>query len=370
MHLTLHVTDACNMSCIYCARSHSDRHMSFQTARAAVDFAIRLNNKNQKSCISPYTGICFFGGEPLLARPLIEEVVAYCSDIGKKTKERFRFIVVTNGTLLDTSFVEFARTNDIQVDLSHDGLMHQHTRQMQNNTPSFEKLEPKIDLLLEKRPQSAALCTVHPNFANQFVDSVEWLLDRGFQKVHTVPAIGAHIDWTSEAINILKKQYQLLSNLYVTRTLRGERFSLPMLDVKIKRHIMQETIPPQSCSFGQKQLSVTPDGRIYPCLQFIDQKKYLMGDVFEGLNPSQVRFVIEEGKREAQACQQCALKNRCKYNCCCQNILLTGAIDKVSALTCSFERMTIEAADRAANLLYEKKDPQFINRHYKSIKKR
>jgi uncharacterized protein len=120
----------------------------------------------------------------------------------------------------------------------------------------------------------------------------------------------------------------------------------------------------QTCRFGQKQLSVATDGKIYPCVQFIDRPDFFMGDVSDGLIEGNVQRVVEEGQREPEACQTCALKKRCKYNCCCQNLVTAGAIHQVSPQTCAFEQAAIRNADRAANRLIETGDTNFMNKFY------
>ena len=59
MHLTLHLTRACNLRCDYCYAPPQDgAPMYFATGRRALELGSRLNSG---SC-----GIVFFGGEPLL----------------------------------------------------------------------------------------------------------------------------------------------------------------------------------------------------------------------------------------------------------------------------------------------------------------
>lgn len=61
MHLTLHLTNNCNMRCSYCnIPKNNIKAMSINTARASVDFVVNSTNENESS------GIVFFGSEPLL----------------------------------------------------------------------------------------------------------------------------------------------------------------------------------------------------------------------------------------------------------------------------------------------------------------
>ena len=59
MHVTLHLTNACNLRCRYCYVHHGKQFMDREVARAAVDFAASAGSR---------CGVVFFGGEPLLCK--------------------------------------------------------------------------------------------------------------------------------------------------------------------------------------------------------------------------------------------------------------------------------------------------------------
>lgn len=364
MNLTLHITERCNMRCSYCTQEHTAREMTLRTALAAVDLSVRMKGDLLIPSGCMHTGLSFFGGEPLLNRELIERTVRYCEEIRSRTGDVFKYVIVTNGTLLDESFLEFSALNKIEIGLSHDGLMHDMSRRNGDGSSSFELLDEKISLLLKFLPKSAAMCTIHPLYVSRLSESVEWLFERGFRDIRVTPAIGENTQWTPEALRVLDEQYRIISDLYVKWTSAGIDFSLPVFDVKIKSHIMDGRGINQTCRFGQKQLSIAPDGRIYPCVQFLDQAEFLMGDVFGGMISENVKRVMEIGQREPEECQNCVLKKRCKYNCCCQNRVTTGFIEQVSPLTCAFEQARIRNADSAANRLLENGDPYFLKKYY------
>ncbi len=367
MNLTLHITDQCNMRCAYCVHDYSPRMMDQKTAIAAVDLSVRSKGDPLIPSGCMHTGLCFYGGEPLLNRDLIEKTVTYCDTLRAEKGEVFHYLMVTNGTLLDESFLRFAAEHEIGIGLSHDGLMQEDSRRMEDGTSSAERLEDKIGLLLRYRPKSTAMCTIHPPLVDRLAESVRWLFAKGFRKVQIVPAVGAKSDWMPERLEELEKQYRLLSDLYVEKSRAGDDFELPLFENKIRSHIMDGRGINQTCRFGKRQLSVAPDGAIYPCVQFLDLTEYRMGDVFSGLSAENVARIAEEGRAEPDECQTCALRKRCKYNCCCMNRVTTGHIDVISPLTCSFERLAIRYADRAANTLMEEENPHFIRKHYTTI---
>ena len=69
MHLTLHLTDRCNLACRYCYARHGEKRMTFETAMSAISDCTR----GETNC-----GIIFFGGEPLLESDLVFRVIAAC----------------------------------------------------------------------------------------------------------------------------------------------------------------------------------------------------------------------------------------------------------------------------------------------------
>ena len=70
MHLTLHLTDRCNLACRYCYAQHGTSDMTLETALAAVDECTRGEEN---------PGIIFFGGEPLLREDLVFD--AWCDRV-------------------------------------------------------------------------------------------------------------------------------------------------------------------------------------------------------------------------------------------------------------------------------------------------
>ena len=88
MNLTLHLTTRCSLRCTYCyAPPAALRTLAMrpETALRAVDFAAEGSG--------PSCGIVFFGGEPLLARSLIREVVALSRAREATGPTRFHFKV-------------------------------------------------------------------------------------------------------------------------------------------------------------------------------------------------------------------------------------------------------------------------------------
>ena len=209
MHVTLHITTGCNMSCGYCYSPPKGKNdMSLEIARQSIDYIAEH--------YPPNTGIIFFGGEPLLRKDLIKETIAY-----SKTKSTyFHYKVTTNGLLLDADFLEYANNEGLQVSISVDGNRQAHNtfRNFPDGTHTFNILKEKIDILLSRQPYAKCLMTVTPETVAYYAESVDFLLNCGFRYVIVSLHYAGH--WTDKHLQELKRQYKKIAKVYEERILR------------------------------------------------------------------------------------------------------------------------------------------------------
>lgn len=362
MHLTLHLTAKCNLRCRYCyASPHEGPDMSFDTAKKAINLAIGRVKKNDS------LGIVFFGGEPLLMRELIEKTVRHCHKIEQETGQLFHYKITTNGTLLDEEFLTHPDTSEILVALSHDGIQcaHDAHRVDLNGTGSFDRLDSKIDLLLKHKPYSPVMMVINPNTVEHYAESVQWLFDRGFHYLICTLNYGA--DWNEKDLARLKRQYDALADWYYEKTMAEEKFYFSPFEVKMASHIFPGSCKAERCELGQTQISVAPDGLLYPCVQFVGDTTYAIGNVDEGLDEDTRMRLYSINSQEKNTCTGCAIRERCNHYCGCLNKQTTGSIDKVSPILCAHERIVLPIADKLAASLFKKRSPMFIQKHYNEM---
>ena len=94
---------------------------------------------------------------------------------------RFHFKLTTNGLLLDEEFLQFAVEEDMLIAMSLDGVREAHDRyrRLPDGAPSFDRLLPKLRMLLAARPYASVLMVVNPDTAPLLAESVSFLLDEG-----------------------------------------------------------------------------------------------------------------------------------------------------------------------------------------------
>jgi uncharacterized protein len=360
MHYTLHLTNNCNMACNYCYVDHNNiKNMNMETARKAVNLAA----KGSKSSV----GIIFFGGEPLLHKDLIKETIEYCRWKEREKDCMFYFKITTNGLLLDNEFMDLSLKEDIFIALSHDGIQEAHDKHRLDTSMkgTFNRLSGKIDMLLSQRPYAPVLMVVNPDTAEYFADSVIYLYGKGFRYI--ICSLNYAAQWTEKELQVMKKQYQRLSEFYVERTLAEDKFYLSPFEVKISSHINKATYCQERCELGKKQISVAPDGHLFPCVQFVGDTSYSMGHVDTGIDVLRQNTIYNLNEEEKESCKECAIRKRCNHYCGCMNKQTTGSIEKVSPIQCYHERLLLPIADKLAEKLFKKKSPMFIQKHYNEM---
>jgi uncharacterized protein len=358
MIVNLHVTGDCNLRCDYCyASPKTSATMNLETARLAVELASRHADD---------VSVIFIGGEPLLRRDLMTQLVAEC-EAGQLGQARFHHQVVTNGTLIDEPFVRWAAHHQVSISVSLDGTVEAQDRHRRfaNGGGTWRTVVERIPLLVAHNPYLHAQIVVSPDTAPQLAESVAFVFGLGIRFVST--AIDHRAAWDGASFNRLEGAYKQVARLYEQKTLRGDRFFLSCMDARIRTHVRGPCTEQERCSAGIHQFSVGPSGRIYPCVQFVGDdlpSDQVIGHVATGFDEeARQRFHLESEGDKAQ-CEGCALRGRCSSWCACVNWSTTRSVGRVSPVLCEHERLLMPIADGAAARLFKKRNALFIHKHY------
>ena len=333
--------------------------MSLETGRRALEFGARTNDG---SC-----GIVFFGGEPLLCKDLIRDLVVEGRRLASEGRGRFHYKLTTNGLLLDEEFLGFAVQEDVLIAMSLDGVQwaHDRHRQQVDGSSSFERALPRLRMLLSARPYASVLMVVSPDTAPLLAESVSFLVGEGCRYV--VISLDYAGPWSEADLEVLRDQYERLADLYLTWSRQGRKFYLSPFEVKISSHIQGDDVCKEQCELGRRQLSVDPEGFLYPCVQFTragSTSRWCIGHVAEGVDEARRARLRDESQDDKEPCRQCAIRHRCHNTCGCLNWQATGSVSRVSPVLCRHEQMLIPIADRVAETLYDERNERFLAKHY------
>ena len=212
MHVTLHLTDQCNLDCSYCVHEKRNCVMSETVLNAACDYIFQSGTT---------AGICFFGGEPLLEKGLLQKAVTRCQQHAIETGIPFQCKMTTNGTLLDKAFIQYAKSIGMQIGLSFDGTGQDRCRRYRDGSGTFSDLERNAKLLLEQLPNSYAMMTIAPEAVDTYTDSVKYLYRLGFRNMNATLAYGKRVHWTDAHLEQLQAELQKTADFYEQQFLQG-----------------------------------------------------------------------------------------------------------------------------------------------------
>ena len=350
MHLTLHLTDRCNLACRYCYARHGTDEMSFETAMSAID---------ECTADDPNPGIIFFGGEPLLKADLVFRIIEACE---RQSPRRFHYKVTTNGTLLTPELIARAMSVRLHIAVSCDGTpdAQDRHRMTEAGMGSSALVVPNLRAVLAAQPSAPVMMTVNPDTAADLPEGVRFLREQGAS--YLISSVNFQADWTERAWRQLKKAYKTLGDWYLDAYRHEEKFYFAAFDKRIASRIWPGR--GTSCQLGRRQIAVAPDGTYYPCVQFVGRAEYALGGVGRGLDPERRTCVFARNERDKPDCAGCALLGRCNNKCGCLNVSTTGSLDQVPPFYCEHERFLIPFADRLAETLYRERNAMFLQRHY------
>ena len=225
---------------------------------------------------------------------------------------------------------------------------------------TWERVEPALRLLLAHQPYAPVMMTVSPGTAGSFAESVLWLRDLGVR--YLIPSLDHAAGWTDAAMRVLRRQYRRLARAYVEDHRRGRKFWFAAFDKRIAARIHPEL--GCSCRLGRRQISVAPDGTLYPCVQFVGHPEWAIGSVEGGIDEERREALFRRNEAPKAACAGCALEGRCHNRCACLNFQTTGGLESVPPVLCEHERFLQPLCDEIAATLYAERNPLFLRQHY------
>ena len=347
--LCLHVAHTCNLNCSYCFASqgkyHGDRAvMSFEVGKRALDFLIENSGTRRNLEVD------FFGGEPLMNFDVVKQLVAYARSVEKEKGKNFRFTLTTNGVLVDDDVIDFCNREMSNVVLSLDGRKEVHDRFRVDyaGNGSWEKIVPKFQKLVEARGgQNYYMRGTFTHANPDFLEDIKTMLDLGFTELSMEPVVCAPEDpsaLTDEDLPIVLKQYEDLAELMRQRRREGRPFTFYhyMLDLSGGPCIYKRI---SGCGSGTEYMAVTPWGDLYPCHQFVGEEKFKLGDIWNGVDNTQVQDEFASCNVYARPdCKDCWARLYCSGGCAANAYHATGSVKGVYKYGCELFKKRMECA--------------------------
>ncbi|GKX30390.1 radical SAM/SPASM domain-containing protein [Vallitalea longa] len=174
LQLTILPTEKCNFRCKYCYESHTNGNMSNIVQESIVEF-VRRN-------IHKYSGlqVSWFGGEPLEALDVVENLSYKFIEICKVAKREYIAGITTNGYNL--TYVIFNRLLKLKIynyQITIDGSKktHDNLRILKNGEGTYEKI---VDNLMHIRKSKNKFFTIaiRTNFSKSSLSELDEIIEQ------------------------------------------------------------------------------------------------------------------------------------------------------------------------------------------------
>lgn len=350
--LCLNVAHDCNLKCKYCFAAQGDfggekELMSFEVGKAAIDYLI-ANSGSRKNL-----EIDFFGGEPLMNFEVVKQLVDYGRSIEKDYNKNIRFTITTNGVLLNDEIIDYINENMHNVVLSLDGRkeVNDNMRPTLNDRGSYDITLPRFKKLVEKRAKDKYYY-IRGTFTRDNLDfskDVMHFADLGFKLTSVEPVVGDESNpyaLREEDLPKIFEEYEKFAVEYADRQLQGDGFKFFhfMIDLNQGPCVIKRIT---GCGAGNEYLSVTPNGDIYPCHQFVGNEEFKMANIFDEkiVLPENLKNMFREAHvYTKEECKQCWNKFYCSGGCHANAINFNNDISKPYELGCEMQRKRTECS--------------------------
>lgn len=347
--MCLHVAHTCNLNCEYCFASQGNYHgeraiMDFETGKRALDFLV------EKSGSRHNLEVDFFGGEPLMNWDVCKQLVKYARSIEDKYNKHFRFTLTTNGMLVDDDVIEFSNKEMDNVVMSLDGRreVHDYFRKTIGGVGSYDVIVPKFQKFAKARGDKEYY--IRGTFTHnnpEFTKDIQQMLDLGFERTSMEPVVCDPKD--KYALNeddkkIILKEYEKLANMMLAEKEKGKSFVFYhyMLDLSGGPCIYKRI---SGCGSGTEYVAVTPTGDLYPCHQFVGEKDYYMGNIYDGItNPKVTDKFKKCNAYSRKECKECWARLYCSGGCAANAYHATGDIEGIYEYGCELFKKRMECA--------------------------
>jgi uncharacterized protein len=337
--LLVTLTLDCTLACPYCFEDPFRGHfvMSEDTAVLLMQRVIEQMAAGRDVLMD------FYGGEALMALPMLKRIALRLSDEAQSHGVRFDFNIITNGTLLSRQVVEELLPLGLAaVRVTIDGPRDIHDRQrpFASGKGSFDTIVANVRDIYEMVPVDIGSNYAKENY-QRFPELLDYLIGEGIDpkklKAMVFAPVMPKADGSmggdfSHVCASTSEPWMIEAGLF----LRGET---------IRRGFPVPKLASGACMIEfSNDLVIAYDGSIYKCPVLMGEEQFKVGTLAEGISDYSRSHNLDVWKNDE--CLDCAYLPLCFGGCRFMRKLRTGAIDGVDCrrdlLDATLERIVLQ----------------------------
>lgn len=350
-------TDKCNANCSYCYIPAQIRKQGRSMTEDELEFIL---NKIHKYFLYKRRKpvIVFHASEPLLVKGILFKLIA-------KFKHKFYFGIQTNALLLTKKDAAFIKKHKVSIGISLDAPRAQINnllRPDQEYGGNFKKAIQAISWFKGYKGLNV-ITTITKFNVSGLPGLVSFLHKKGVQCVLMNP-----IRLTQKNARKLKPESKIMAKYFIKAIQRALKYSMHSkrrivignftntligIIAPSARRLMCDISP---CGGGRCFFSITANGKMVPCGEFIGLKGFLGGNIFKdsinkAMRSRAFRQIRSRRVEKIPECNICILRNICGAPCPAELHSLGGMYKK--SVFCEFYQEIINYAFR---LISEEKE--------------
>ncbi|WP_374686624.1 radical SAM protein [Promineifilum sp.] len=342
----LHITNACDLDCVYCYVRRSSARMSKATGLRAVEavFANAAQHGFREVKLK------YAGGEASLHFALVRRLHARAAELARQHDVRLREVLLTNAVHLRPTDVDWLAREGVRVMISLDGVGERHnaSRPLRNRegADTFAAVAHTVDhVLLPRGIRPDVNMVVTARTAPGAADVARWaIIERElptsftFYRPNLLSRGRTDLELEEAALlSGMQSAYRVLERALPTWSFTGGL--LDRVSAEARTH---------ACGVGQNYLVITHTGALAQCQMHLDRpvRADLQGDLLAAVAAGPLINLPVEQKT---GCRDCALRYRCAGGCPLETFRATGRWD-VQSPHCALYRALLPAVLRLEGL--------------------
>ncbi len=313
-YLVLHTSDACNMKCKYCYATDNISYCNSNliSSKTMID-AIELFKTDDNFTV------LFHGREPLTNYKNIIQTVKHYHN------SNIKFILQTNGLLLDESKLATLESLGVNISVSIDGFTNsQNQLRINHYTKNYTK---KIKALLKTHPSISTILILHKKNIKGIISIKNKLqkLKQTGSAFNLLWPTGENPKLEKYVINtkILFKQMKKLFLSCINNS--NSEFNFKERDLYllygriVNRHINNYMCNKSPCGAGKVCICVDNKGDCYPCTTVNGQTENFMGNIYKNSKREILEhdYILKHRNiSKIQNCKNCPLSIFCGGGSC------------------------------------------------------
>jgi uncharacterized protein len=301
-------TMACNMACEYCYEDNKRGRMNGETVEAILSHIEKNGRRiNQVS-------VDWYGGEPLLAMDVMEDLTESILDLGRECKFNYNSYLITNGYLLDKKAVDKMLSIGVggaQITLDGPAYIHNKKRPLKNGRSSYETIVENMVYASTKMRISIRV-NIDRSYTEKIVSDMLKDLEEAGLKERINMYFGLLEPATSACINIADNCFDITGY---------SRIETKFFNMLFEKGFKVDKLPSPMGNYCVAQsisgFVMDHEGNLYRCFNHIGDRSRSMGNIRDEVNYYNHNFInlFKFDPFTKDQCRECNILPICMGGC-------------------------------------------------------